>query len=64
MISKPISGDNLTVWLTENQILHIEDGPAVIQKIYGIQFWWYKGKYIPCNSQEEFERILRLKAFW
>jgi hypothetical protein len=25
--------------------------------------WYYNGEVIPCKSQEEFERILKLKAF-
>ena len=26
--------------------------------------WYYMGKFIECSSQEEFERIIKLKAFW
>lgn len=25
--------------------------------------WYYNGEEIPCKTQEEFERILKLKAF-
>jgi hypothetical protein len=28
------------------------------------KYFWYEGKYIKCESQEEFERILKLKLFW
>lgn len=73
MISKPnVNSNGCTVWLTEceptdgeptDQFFHREDGPAVIHT-NGLSFWWYDGKYIDCKTQEEFERILKLKAFW
>jgi hypothetical protein len=52
---------------------HRLDGPAVIYPQYslsdlfypdGSQFWFYNGKHIPVNSQVEYERYLKLKAFW
>ena len=49
-------------WWYEGK-LHREDGPAVIWAGDSYQ-WWYHGKNIHCNSQVEFERLLRLKAFW
>jgi len=64
MISKSeINSSGCTVWLTKNGIFHREDGPAVIHP-NGLSFWWYEGKNINCYSQEEFERLLKLKAFW
>lgn len=42
---------------------HRLDGPARIWHI-GAQEWWYHGTKIHCKSQEEFERYLKLKAFW
>jgi hypothetical protein len=42
---------------------HRLDGPAV-EWPNGCKDWYYKGKRISCSSQEEFERIIRLKAFW
>ena len=42
---------------------HREDGPAC-EYVNGDKSWWYHGKYIDCKSQEEFERLLKLKAFW
>ncbi|CAB4196920.1 hypothetical protein UFOVP1290_440 [uncultured Caudovirales phage] len=42
---------------------HREDGPA-IEFASGIKFWYYEDKRIFCNSQEEFKRLLKLKAFW
>jgi hypothetical protein len=41
---------------------HREDGPAF--DWIGAKSWCYHGKYIPCKTQQEFERLLRLKAFW
>ena len=46
-----------------NGYLHRMDGPS-IEYTNGDKAWYFNGKYIDCNSQEEFERLLRLKAFW
>jgi hypothetical protein len=43
--------------------LHCEDGPAIIYSD-GRKKWYYQGTHIPCSSQEEFERLLKLKVFW
>jgi len=49
---------------------HRLDGPATT---YSFDYtdgrsstpkWFYHGQYIDCKSQEEFDRIIRLKAFW
>jgi hypothetical protein len=50
-------------WITDTGLYHREDGPAVTNT-YGSQYWFYEGKQIQCSSQEEFERLLKLKAFW
>jgi hypothetical protein len=42
---------------------HREDGPA-IEGGHGTKEWWYHGKYMGCKTQQEFERLIRLKAFW
>ena len=42
---------------------HREDGPAV-EWADGAKFWYLNGKEINCSSQEEFERLLKLKVFW
>jgi|SRR5579859_2184614 len=42
---------------------HRLDGPAM-ERIDGFKFWHYQNKYIECSSQEEFERIIKLKALW
>lgn len=45
-----------------NGLRHREDGPA-IEWIDGYSQWWLNGKYISCKSNEEFLRIVKLKAF-
>jgi len=50
------------VWYQNDQ-LHREDGPAV-KYSDGSKYWYYEGKRINCNSQEEFEKIIKLKIFW
>jgi hypothetical protein len=51
-------------WFLNDEIgLHREEGPA-IEWDDGSQQWWYHGRIVSCESQEEFERWLRLKAFW
>ena len=46
-----------------NDFLHRLDGPAV-EWNGGAKDWFYNGKYIDCQDQETFERIIKLKAFW
>jgi len=45
-----------------NGLLHRVDGPAVEHD--GTKYWYLNGEEIKCSTQEEFERLLRLKAFW
>jgi len=42
---------------------HRIDGPA-IEYYNGTKFWYYHGEQIICFSQEEFERLIKLKALW
>ena len=42
---------------------HRLDGPA-IEHADGSYSWYYHGKRIDCTTQEEFEHLLKLKAFW
>jgi hypothetical protein len=44
-------------------LLHREDGPA-IDRSDGYKKWFIYGKEIECSSQKEFERLIKLKAFW
>ena len=51
------------------RVIHRLDGPAVTyieNNILGIDDseWWYHGTMTPCKSQEEFEKYIKLKAFW
>jgi hypothetical protein len=43
--------------------LHRKDGPAV-ETSTGRKYWYYYGEEIKCSSQIEFERLLKMKAFW
>jgi hypothetical protein len=47
----------------KNDELHRIDGPAV-EYSNGNKYWYYEGKKIDCKSQEEFERLIKLKLFW
>ena len=44
-------------------VLHREDG-AAIEYRDNSKLWYWRGKFIKCSSQSEFERLLKLKAFW
>jgi len=50
------------VWY-QNGLLHREDGPAC-EFANGDKHWYYQDEYINCNSQEEFEKLIKLKIFW
>ena len=49
-------------WYVDGK-LHREDGPA-IEWDNGKKSWYLNGERIPCTTQEEFERLMLLKAFW
>lgn len=68
-ISKRISNSG-EAWFYDDK-LHRIDGPAVTQFILisndevGDECeWWFHGTKIDCSSQEEFEKLIKLKAFW
>jgi hypothetical protein len=48
-------------WLNGKR--HREDGPA-IEHSNGYKVWYINDVRIPCKTQEEFERLMKLKAFW
>lgn len=54
--------DGSKVWYVEHK-LHRLDGPAA-EYASGDKYWFYEDELIECNSQEEFERLIKLKAFW
>lgn len=48
---------------------HREDGPATYtsdreSELFSTSEWWFNDVKINCSSQEEFERLINLKAFW
>ena len=47
----------------QNGKCHRIDGPAV-EYSNGEKYWFYEGEEINCKSQEEFERLIKLKLFW
>ncbi|CAB4196971.1 hypothetical protein UFOVP1290_491 [uncultured Caudovirales phage] len=47
----------------KNNILHRVDGPAV-DFANGTKLWYLNGQNIKCSSQKEFEKLMKLKAFW
>jgi hypothetical protein len=50
-------------WWYQHGKIHREDGPAV-ECSDGTKYWWYHGNHIKCKNQQEFERKIKLKAFW
>lgn len=45
-------------------LTHRLDGPAIENNVLVIKYWYYRGNYINCSSQQEFEKFLKLRAFW
>jgi hypothetical protein len=68
-----IMGTGTKMWF-RNGVKHREDGPAVDGRYcsdgsfdlprHQYQQWWIEGRRVPCTTQEEFEKWMRLKAFW
>ena len=54
--------DGTKEWCLEGK-RHRVDGPA-IEYPNGNKHWWLNGISLPCKSQEEFNKLLKLKAFW
>lgn len=42
---------------------HRLDGPA-FEFHNGDKEWWVNGRRISCETQEEFEQLMKLKSFW
>ena len=61
MLNGLIEYDGEKVWYLNGE-LHREDGPA-IEMLDGIKEWWLYGEEINCKDNEEFLRIVKLKAF-
>ena len=48
-----------------NELQHRVDGPAVEYFFeHSYVEWWVNGKKLDCKSNEEFFKLLKLKAFW
>ncbi len=47
----------------DGQKRHRLDGPAWISA-YGDKEWWYHDQRIECSTQEEFEKLIKLRHFW
>jgi len=54
------SGDK---YWCRNDKVHREDGPAV-ELANGTKYWYYRGMEINCSNQQQFKKILKMKAFW
>lgn len=54
--------DGIIRYYKDNQ-QHRENGPA-IEYPDGTKFWYLHNKRIDCKTQEEFEQLMKLKAFW
>ena len=53
---------NMKCWY-QNGKLHRLDGPSV-ECHDGDKVWYYQGEKIKCNTQEEFERLIKLRLLW
>ena len=58
-----IEWNNGNKYWYQNGKRHRIDGPA-IEYFDGYKIWYFKGKEIEVSCQEEFERVVKLKAFW
>lgn len=54
---------NGDVFWFKGLVLHCLEGPAKTWNHGQDKQWWIYGEQINCSSQEEFERIVKLKAF-
>lgn len=55
--------DGTKRWTLPNGDFHREDGPTV-ELANGNKLWYYHGKLINCKTNEEFLKLIKLKAFW
>jgi hypothetical protein len=54
--------DGNKYWYQDDQY-HRVDGPA-IEYVDGYKEWYINNIKIKCSTQEDFEKLLKLKAFW
>ena len=62
-LEKDVSSDSV-YYYDKDCRLHNPFGPASHVYSTDTKEWFIHGYYINCNTQEEFERYMRLKAFW
>lgn len=75
-VGKCVTHDNgaIVIYLDKLGKYHRIDGPAKIRKVYSIDLsgnknyflekqWFWHGEKININNQEQFNKILKLKAF-
>lgn len=62
VIRKKLWIGGYTSYFDNDGYLHRENGPASFNNDH--KSWYWHGSRIDCNSQEEFEKFLKLKAFW
>lgn len=43
--------------------VHRLGGPAVEWENGNVE-WYFEGSYVDCDSQEDFERLIKLRALW
>ena len=58
-----VEKDEYGIYYLLDYKFHRLDGPA-IKYNDGEKEWYYEDNFIDCNSQEEFERYIKLKLFW
>ena len=63
MLNGLIKFQDGTKFYYQNNELHRKNGPAV-EYASGAKYWFYQGQLVSCLSQEEFEKLIKLKAFW
>jgi hypothetical protein len=63
MIEKKVFKTHTRYYDTETGFVHRLDG-AAIEYANGENIWYYQGRHIKCSSQEEYEQLLKMKAFW
>jgi hypothetical protein len=50
-------------YFKDTRLLHNETGPAYITA-NGKEYWYLNDEMIDCETQQEFESIMKLKVFW
>ena len=68
VVAQMLTHDGTLLCLDGDNQLHCLDGPAKVGlALPGFETdveWYWHGEKIECSSQEEFDRAIKLKAFW